>query len=872
MKTIFSLVLLCLCGFLYAQSVISPLLNSKLSEDNKEEIYLNINLYFSSYYDIFDLAKELDSRNASFHERNVEVVNLLKTNSEISQAAFIPIIEEILKSDKKAVSDIKFFWGVNMVNINIKKNLVYQLAEIRDVKYIDFNTPRYFIISESNPTQSVEKIVNGAEPGLKTINAHKLWELGYTGRNILFLSMDTGVFPEHPAIKDNFAGNYLPISQCWYGIRSEEPADHASSSHGTHTTGTALGLDPLNNDTIGVAFNAIWIASDPVASTNDDLLDPAEFMNVFQWVLDPDGNPETSDDVPRVINNSWGYDYTLAMEFGACDMEEAEIFVVLETAGICSPFSAGNDGPGVSTTGFPAMRVFNEVNPMAVGALTASNTIASFSSRGPTPCVELEGPLQIKPEVSAPGVNIRSCSGIDEYSYLQGTSMACPHVSGALLLLSEAFPMASAFELKYALYYTAIDMGDEGEDNIYGRGLIDVFAAYEYLSLTYTAVPPITNEYDLKISLLSPSDDFMCLEDSNPSLQIMVENLGQNPVDTFDIKIYVNDLLVCDSLIEIIIQPGEEFLFNSESYSLSTAKNYIHAIVKSYHDYNEYDKYNNGVNRKIYVLGETEFPYLENFELVNEDLSNSDLFILNPDFKNTWTNLSWGNESQYKAMGVNFNTYGSRTWEEDYASLPQINIMDDDSIFLVFTYAYKNRLVHYFNDSLIVELSNDCGINYNEVLFRDGGQTLATVSGDAMSSIYIPLDASEFDTAYISLENYRAQDVVIRFKTKNDRGSVVYIDQIEVKDLSVNNINDDFLSDNNTPLIYPNPAQGFVVIDCEYEDEQVLFSDISGKIILIRDLKRGKNYIEISDYLSGIYFIKFKNSLNSSKIVICNEK
>lgn len=869
MKTLLSLILLCFSSFLYSQYIISPLLNAKLSEDSKEEIYININVYFSSYYDIFNLAKELDKRNASFNERNFEVINLLKTNSEISQEAFIPILETFLKSDKNAVTDIKIFWAVNMMNLNIKKDLVYQLAELKDVKYIDLNTPRYRLLGEFEPIVNVEKIVNGAEPGLKTINAHKLWELGYTGRNILFLSMDTGVFPEHPAIRDNFAGNYLPMSQCWFGVRSEEPADHASSSHGTHTTGTTLGLDPAHNDTIGVAFNAMWIASDPVASSNDDLLDPAAFMNVFQWVLDPDGNPETSDDVPKVINNSWGYDYTLAMEFGACDMAEAEIFVVMETAGICSPFSAGNDGPGASTTGFPAMRVFNEVNPMAVGALTASNTIASFSSRGPTPCVDEEGPLQIKPEVSAPGVNIRSCSGIDSYSYLQGTSMACPHVSGALLLLAEAFPMASAFELKYALYYTAIDLGEVGEDNVYGRGLIDVLAAYEYLSLTYTPVPPVTNEYDLQISLLNPDDNFLCPVNSNPSVQILVDNIGQNLIDTFTVKIYINELLVCDSIIEIILQPGENYLFNSESYNLATGRNYIHAIAKPYHNYVEYDKFNNGVNRKIYVLGETEFPFSENFELINEDLSNSDLFILNPDYKSTWTNLAWGNEDQFKAMGVNFNTYGSRAWEEDFATLPQMNIPNDDSIFLVFTYAYKNRLVHIYNDSLVVEISTDCGLNYNEVLYRDGGQTLATVSGDAMSSIYKPLDVSEFDTAYISLENYRGQDVVIRFKTKNDRGSVVYIDQIEVLDLSVNNIEDEFLFDFKKPLIYPNPAQGFIVIDCEYEDEQMQLCDISGKIVLIIDLKLGKNHIPLSDYLHGMYFVKYKNSLYNSKIVIC---
>lgn len=867
MKTILSLVLLCASGILFSQSVFSPVLTSKLNETDREEEYLNVNVFFYSYYNIYSLYEDLDARHASFDERNFEVLKLLKTNSQISQQKIMPILAEMVKYDKRAIKDIQFYWAVNMMSIVIRKDMVYQIAEDRSIKYIDLNTPRYRLTGVDKLQGVAIKTVNGAEPGLKTINAHKLWELGYTGRNMLFLSMDTGVFPEHPAISDNFAGNYFPLSQCWYGVRNDEPTDHASSSHGTHTTGTVLGLDAANNDTIGVAFHAFWIASDPVASSDDDLLDPAAFMNVFQWVLDPDGNPETSDDVPRVINNSWGYDHTLAMEFGACEMVEAEILVTLEAAGICSPFSAGNEGPASSTNGFPAMRVFNEVNPMAVGALTAANSIASFSSRGPSPCVSEEGPLQIKPEVSAPGVNIRSCTGIDSYSYLQGTSMACPHVSGALLLLSEAFPMASAYELKYALYNTAVDLGEEGEDNDYGKGLIDVFAAYEYLSLTYTPVPPVNNEYNLKIDLTNPVDNYLCPDDSIVDISVLIGNSGLSSVDTINIKVYINDIMICDSMLNLTIFPENEFSFCLQNCNLVAGKNYIHAVVRSKHNYEEYDRFDNAVNKKIHVLKESEFPFSENFELIDEDLSNSDLLVLNPDYKNTWTNLTWGTEDQYKAIGVNFNSYGSRLWEEDYAVLPQISLPDDDSIFLFFTYAYKNRLVHYFNDSLIIEISTDCGLNYTEVLFNDGGQSLATVSGDAMSVIYKPVEITEFDTILLSLENFRGQDVVIRFKTKNDRGSVVYVDQIKVLDISVQNIENEYV--HIEPIIYPNPANDFIIVDCDYLDEEIIIYDISGKIVLRSNLTAGKNIVDISDCMPGLYFLQFERSMSNSRIVIC---
>ena len=69
--------------------------------------------------------------------------------------------------------------------------------------------------------------------------------------------------------------------------------------------------------------------------------------------------------------------------------------------------------------------------------------------------------------------------------------MAAPHVSGALLLLKEAFPNLSGEALMLALYYTCTDLGIPGEDNNYGMGVISLPAAYEYLiQRGHTPTPP----------------------------------------------------------------------------------------------------------------------------------------------------------------------------------------------------------------------------------------------------------------------------------------------------------------------------------------------------------------------------------------------
>ena len=109
-------------------------------------------------------------------------------------------------------------------------------------------------------------------------------------------------------------------------------------------------------------------------------------------------------------------------------------------------------------------------------------------------------------------MNVRSCIDQNNYANYNGTSMAGPHATGAVLLLKEAFPNVSGEDILLALYYSAIDLGDIGEDNTYGMGMIDVLGAYNYLAQTYTPTPPNSIPYDLMITeILSPTNNIQCL-------------------------------------------------------------------------------------------------------------------------------------------------------------------------------------------------------------------------------------------------------------------------------------------------------------------------------------------------------------------------
>jgi subtilisin family serine protease len=151
--------------------------------------------------------------------------------------------------------------------------------------------------------------------------------------------------------------------------------------------------------------------------------------------------------------------------------------MTLKTAGIAVVFAAGNSGPSPSSSVSPA----NYDNSFAVGSVDDSNVVGLTSSRGPSPCY-----LDFFPQVVAPGQGVKtsdlSFGGLPLYAYVDGTSFAAPHVSGAMALLLSAFPDMSVAQLENTLVLSAVDLGSTGPDNDYGYGLIDIAQAYELAS------------------------------------------------------------------------------------------------------------------------------------------------------------------------------------------------------------------------------------------------------------------------------------------------------------------------------------------------------------------------------------------------------
>ena len=377
----------------------------------------------------------------------------LKDKADKSQKQLKKFLRQ--KNAGKTVS----FWIVNAIAVTLRADLVEELASQPGVQSVQLDS----VISEPQPVAAQAAV---PEWNLDAINAPVLWAMGHTGTGVVVANMDTGVDAAH----QDLIGKWRGGSNSWYDPNGEHAAPYDKNGHGTQIMGVIVGGE-AGGSAIGIAPGASWIA---VKLFND--LGMASYSAIhlgFQWLLDPDGDPNT-DDLPDVVNNSWGFGELTDQ----CFSEFQPDIQILRAAGVAVVFSAGNAGPNSFTSISPA----NNPGSFVVGSVDDTLTLADSSSRGPSACNGA-----IYPEVVSPGVNIRTAdltfNGLfqDSYTYVSGTSIAAPHVSGAMALLLNANPQLTVDELESSLAQSAADLGSFGWDNDYGNGLVDVASAYNLI-------------------------------------------------------------------------------------------------------------------------------------------------------------------------------------------------------------------------------------------------------------------------------------------------------------------------------------------------------------------------------------------------------
>ncbi len=452
---------------------VSSDLDLKLSQAAPAE-NVSVLAFLKEQFDVTTPAAQSRFKKASLQTTHRLLIEELRTLAGEHQSAIVEQLESAANSG--SVRSFETYWIANAIRIEATPAFIRELSRREDVAIIVAEMPMQSLY---NPNQFLaEASANaGASPGLSAIGAREMWAMGYTGQGRLVASFDTGVDGTHPALSGSWRGLTHSAAESWFDpvkgspTPAWDPTMSDPGKHGTHTMGVMVGRDDATGDTTGVAFGAQWISARVVD------IPGANYLQAFQWVADPDGNPNTIEDVPDVLNNSWG--------FRQDDLDCSDVFwnVIdnVEALGTVVIFACGNEGSNDGTIRNPANRATTLINTFSVGA---TDTLGEFvwisSSRGPSDC---DG-VSIKPEVVAPGYLVRTTTpntGGSFYTKVTGTSFAAPHVAGAVALLRQYNPNATVDEIKWALYNSAVDLGAAGEDNNSGKGIINIPAAMALL-------------------------------------------------------------------------------------------------------------------------------------------------------------------------------------------------------------------------------------------------------------------------------------------------------------------------------------------------------------------------------------------------------
>lgn len=398
-------------------------------------------------------------------------ISLKNCKNIFSSSEFISYKEKIESLHLKAKEDIK-----NILNTeeNIISNEFSILFNGFSIKKVSDG-----IVEKIANLPYVEKIFKDSileqnlADSVPLIEADKVWELqdsyvrNVTGEGVTVALLDTGVDYTHPDLGGGFGPSYKIVDgydfvTCEHfdsdgdcispRLPDDDPMDDAG--HGTHCAGIVFGVAPnvtmyaykvLNGD--GEGYSS-WVqaALEKCMDPNDDG-DYSDHIDIVSMSLGSEkpGNPDGN--------------FSLFID----DVVRNGIVVVA---------SAGNIGTG----GIVAPACSRKA--ISVGASTKTDGLPGSSSRGPT----INGIL--KPDVLAPGVSISSTALGGGYTTLSGTSMACPHVSGAAALILQKHPEWNPDEVKMAIRITAVDIGYKLNEQGFGR--INAFNA-----VNLSEAPPV---------------------------------------------------------------------------------------------------------------------------------------------------------------------------------------------------------------------------------------------------------------------------------------------------------------------------------------------------------------------------------------------
>jgi serine protease AprX len=420
-----------------------------------------------------DLARNVRDRG----QRRAHVTGMLKALADRTQGDILAFLRE--RQAGGAVGPrIRTVWMVNVVAADVTPAVAYALASREDVDLLAHN-PLVEIFDDPEVVEEPEAFA-AVECGVERMNVPQVWsELDIIGRGAIVAMIDSGTCYRHPDLANQIWNNpgeipnngldddnngFIDDTIGWnFRLNNNNPDDFLG--HGTHTGGTVAG-DGTGGTQTGVAPGAKLMLLCVSGSFSDEVM----VWNAMEYSVD---------------NGAHAWNMSLGWPHNRSPIRATwrDLCLNAMAAGLTPVIAAGNEGtccPPYDHTRTPG----DVPEVVTAGAVDCNDNVASFSSRGPVTWQNVDPyndwpypPGKLKPTVSAGGVSTtstRMCSG---YTALSGTSMATPHVAGAVALIVEANPNLTPEEIKQILIDTATDRGDPGRDNVYGAGRVNAYAA-----------------------------------------------------------------------------------------------------------------------------------------------------------------------------------------------------------------------------------------------------------------------------------------------------------------------------------------------------------------------------------------------------------
>lgn len=418
------------------------------------------------------------------------VVSELKAFAEASQA---DLRAELAEWERQGmVSSVYSLWSANALHITADEEVIQSLSERPDVESID---PVELVLVIPEEGKVVEAPVSRTiAPNITQVNAPRVWRQGYGGQGVVIAVIDSGVNYNHLDLADHLwdGGEEFPHNGVDVFNVDDDPMDDLG--HGTHCAGTVCG-DGTSGLSTGVAPEATLMCVK--CTDHEGHSDAIYFVKGMEWAVEH------------------GCD-AISLSLGKANADTADKELLrhsceaLLDAGIVAAVAAGNERnlqnicPIPNNVRTPAscpppiLDRDQMVNPgglscvIAVGAVDANDTVASFSSLGPVTWQNSEfedyaynpGIGLIRPDVCAPGVSIWSLdySSINDYDYKSGTSQATPCVAGIVALMLSKNPELTPADIYLILERTAVRLSPT-KNNSTGMGRVDALAAVDAVPL-----------------------------------------------------------------------------------------------------------------------------------------------------------------------------------------------------------------------------------------------------------------------------------------------------------------------------------------------------------------------------------------------------